>query len=47
MDAPKGYKKKGGCKGEGVDRRLEGMYAAARESWGLLENKKSGDEEGA
>jgi hypothetical protein len=44
MDAPKGYgRKAGACRGEEVDRRLEGMYAAARESWGLLEIKGSVD----
>lgn len=41
LDAPKGYRKRGGCKGEEVDKRLEGMYAAARESWGLLQIKQS------
>jgi hypothetical protein len=49
LDAPKGYRcrKRGGCKGEEVDRRLEGMYAAARESWGLLEIKGSGSGSGS
>jgi hypothetical protein len=44
LDAGKSYKEKMEEKGWGaeVDKRLEGMYRAARESWGLLENKGAG-----
>jgi hypothetical protein len=43
MDAVKGYERReGDGKGEKVDKRLEGMYRAARESWGLLEVKGGG-----
>lgn len=42
LDAGKGgcaQKDQGEMRGKEVDRRLEGMYAAARESWRLLEGK--------
>jgi len=47
MDAVKGYeRRKGKGKGEEVDKRLEGMYRAARESWDLEVKARQSDSEG-
>lgn len=44
LDAPRAYAGAQSDRGEGrgTDKRLEGMYAVARESWGLLESKSPG-----
>jgi len=47
LDAVKGYeRRKGKGKGEEVDKRLEGMYMAARASWGLEAKARQGNSEG-
>jgi hypothetical protein len=44
LDAGKDCVQKGEGRGREVDRRLERMYGAARESWGLLQVKLGGGE---
>ena len=41
-EAGKGCCQREGGKGREVDRQVEGMYAVARQSWGLLEAKSQG-----